>query len=337
MVYANDFAPCDGKLRVYFVGHSEKVNKADAFVICYEKEIYLIDGGHTDTYHGIEFLLGIRKEYLKKRRDLVYDTDCKLRINVIVSHFHVDHVDALLESISTNSFIDFADVYIPEKGNMPEEYMAVTRNCDKKYREPFMKAVEKHHPRAIVKEIGYGEENAFSIECGDMEIDFYPFPFDPCGQDYISYMCEIYSTLVFSDASTAGVKAKASTFALNAGSLWVRFKLGDNTFLFTGDTMKRFEDCENEAVDIMMKTYSERIGKVTVLKYVHHGYARDTSAKHMLALDPSYILLTTQIATAGDALLAIAPDAEEKIINCGLQTVLFECDKDSDTEVKYIL
>ncbi len=336
MVFANDFAPCDGKLRVYSVGHAEKVKKADAFVICYGKDVYLIDGGHTDTYHGLSFLLGIRKKYLKKHKELLHDIDCKLRINLIVSHFHVDHVEALISNIAVNAFIDIADVYLPEHGRIPKEYLNYTKDSEAKYRPYLMKILEDLHPRAIVTTVGFGEENVIEIPNGDLSVTFYPFPFDPFSESYLKYMCDIYAKLALSENGIADTRTKASTYALNAGSMWVSFRLGENTFLFTGDTMKRLESCDGEALDIMLRTYRDRIGNVTVLKYVHHGFARDAAAPLMLSMSPRYVVMTTQIATAEQAMRALSPDTDIKFVNSGLQTVLFECDKDSGTELTYI-
>jgi len=336
MIFANDFAPCDGKLRVYSVGHTEKVGKADAFVICYEKDVYLVDGGHTDTFHGLNFLLRLRKRYLKKKKELVRNTDCKLRVNLIVSHFHVDHVEAIVSNIGVNAYIDFADVYIPEEQRLPKEYLELTRNSEKIYRPPLLKIIEELHPRAFVNTVRYGEENVTELSSGDLSITLYPFPFDPASESYVKYMCDIYAGAALAENGVADTRTKSSTYALNAGSLWVCFKLGENSFLFTGDTMKRLPDCDGEALDIMMRAYKDKIGRVTMLKYVHHGYARDSAAPLMLEFDPEYILITTQTATAEAAVRAVCPDTKVKFVNSSLQTVLFECDKDSGTELTYI-
>lgn len=336
MIYANDFAPCDGKLKVFSVGHNENVQKADAFVICYDKDVYLIDGGHVNTYHGLEFLLTLRRSYLKGKTDLLRDIDCKLRINLIVSHFHVDHAAALSESICANAFIDVADVYVPEEGRMPREYLELTDDSERKFRYPLLKVLENLHPRALVNNIRYGEENVTELSHGDLSITIYPFPFDPCKESYVKYMCDLYATLYKDEnGNLPDMRPKSSTYTLNAGSLWVRFKLGENVFLFTGDTMKRIKDCDGEALDIMMKAYKEKIGKVTVLKYVHHGHARGTAAAQMLSFEPEYILLTTQVATADKTIRDHFPESEVKFVNSGLETVLFECDKDSGVTLSY--
>lgn len=336
MIYANDFAPCDGRLRVFSVGHAEHVQKADAFVICYDKEIYLIDGGHANTYHGLEFLLSLRKKYLKGKKDLIRDIDCKLRINLIISHFHVDHVAATVDSITTSAFIDVADVYVPEECMIPREYLEFSDGNDQKYRYPLMKVLEELHPRSLVNNVRYSEDSVIELSHGDLEVTIYPFPFDPCKESYLKFMCDLYATLNKDEnGNLPDTRPKFMTYALNAGSMWVRFKLGENSFLFTGDTMKRIVECDGEGLDIMMKTYKERIGKVTVLKYVHHGHARGAAAGQMLSFDPEYILLTTQIATADQTIKNRFPESEARIVNSGLETVLFECDKDTGVTLSY--
>ena len=80
----------------------------------------------------------------------------------------------------------------------------------------------------------------------------------------------------------------------------------------------------------------EDIGDIDVLKYVHHGFARDAAAEDMLSFNSKYILLSTQLATAKEAMLAIEPDTRSEILNCGLDTYKFAVNDDGELKVRLI-
>ena len=107
----------------------------------------------------------------------------------------------------------------------------------------------------------------------------------------------------------------------------VHIRLGENSFLITGDTMKKFDDNNVEAVDEMLTLYAEEYSPVTVLKYVHHGHARQTSADCMLALKPQNLIFTAYEPNCVGYMMKKYPDITERVnfyINNN-QAIVFEC------------
>lgn len=331
MIYANFFAPMDGKLRVYSVSHGKHITKSDCFVISYGHELYLIDGGISGSFHALDFLLDLRKSYLGNRKDLYLDSDCKLRINLFISHFHNDHVEALIESVLVSPYLDFGDVYYPEECGTDKKYNKLARNGDIIYRPAILKLLKQLHPNHKTNMIPFGSENVLSFNTNtglteEVKFTVCPLPFDPGTHDYLEFMIDSYGD------ENGRIERNASTYTLNAASLWVHAKLGKVSFLFTGDTMKRRDDLPNEANDFMIAAYRDLLGDTTVVKYIHHGYIRDTGAKAMMSFDPEYILVTTQHATAEAAIRAIDPDTKIKFVNSALESIKFVCDADGNIE-----
>lgn len=332
-MYVNDFMPLDAGLRVWAVGHSEDIKKADCFVITYGNEVYLIDGGIHGSYHAIKFLLDFRRKLTNKNLAMAIDSDWKLKLNLVISHFHNDHVEALIESILTSPYLEFGNVYVPDICGVPEHFNEIAKNGDRYYRTKIYELLDKYHPNHKVHVIPFGKENVLRFKSStglDKEVDFtvYPLPFDPGEPDYLEFMIESYKK--------DGVRMDfhAYTYTLNAASIWLKAEFAGRSFLFTGDTMKRMTDLSNEALDFMLEAYRDEVYGVDVLKYIHHGFARDAAARDMLSLDPKYILLSTQLATAKEAMLAIDPDTKAEIINCCFNTYKFIVNDVGDLKVK---
>ena len=334
-MYLNDNMPLDAGLRVWAVGHSEDIKKADCFVLTYGNEVYLIDGGIHGSYHAIKFLLDFRRRLTNKNLAMAIDSACKLKINLVVSHFHNDHVEALIESILPSPYLDIDNVYLPDVCGVPEEFNKIAKNGDRYYRNKIYEQLDKYHPNHKVHIIPFGKENVLRFKSNTglaKEVNFtiYPLPFDPGEADYLEFMIESYKK--------DGVRMDyhAYTYALNAASIWLKAEFAGRSFLFTGDTMKRSTELHNEALDFMLEAYRDEVYGVDVLKYIHHGFARDAAAEDMLSLDSKYILLSTQLATAKEAMLAIDPDTKSEILNCGLDTYKFVVTDDGELKVRLI-
>ena len=83
---ANDFAARDGILRVHLIGHGEEPPKSDAFLLEYNGSFTLIDGGLSGCPASLEYLLNIRRKLLSEHSARQEDTNCRLRIRVMISH-----------------------------------------------------------------------------------------------------------------------------------------------------------------------------------------------------------------------------------------------------------
>ena len=62
--YANDFVTRDGNLKIYLLSNHSAVQKNDAFIIEYEGEILVVDGGMNGINETQKKLLELRKKYL---------------------------------------------------------------------------------------------------------------------------------------------------------------------------------------------------------------------------------------------------------------------------------
>ena len=92
------------------------------------------------------------------------------------------------------------------------------------------------------------------------------------------------------------------------------------------DTVKKNKSVGYEMVEEMIDAYASVLGQVDVVKYIHHGYKRNAAAAAMMSFDPRYVVVTAEIATGNDVIRERYPDSDVKLINCGLQTYVFESD-----------
>ena len=188
---------------------------------------------------------------------------------------------------------------------------------DTKLRPPFYKNLEKYCKNARVTDIPFGKENAIFYENGDLRVDIYPPVADGGVGERLQLIIDRYYDGVLAP--------QIPVAAVNACSMWIRVKLGEHSFLFTGDTIKRCADAY-EALDEMTDAYADAIGHVTVLKFPHHGFKRDEGIADMLRFTPDYMVMTCEHATAPARIEKDFPSCTSKIVNCGNETYIFETD-----------
>ena len=119
---ANIFACKDGILRVHMIAHEEDVKKSDAFLLEYNGVCILIDGGLGVSGATLRYLLDIRRAMLSEHAELLDDISCRLRIHVMVSHFHNDHVAALYTGIFCSPDIEVETLYLPPDSELHASY-----------------------------------------------------------------------------------------------------------------------------------------------------------------------------------------------------------------------
>ncbi len=323
MKYINSIMEKDNTLRLYSVSHMHQFKKADCFVLTYNGEIWIVDGGPAGSTHALGFLLELRRSLLnKKEKHLFFDTELKLRINIFVSHFHSDHVEALIESVIPSPYIDVERVICAEPCISDCEFTKGLSNGDVFYREQMYAKLKSHHPRHTVTEIPFGKENTLRFSTltdseNEAEFTVYPLPFSPAREDYLCRMLDFYSE------NGERLTKNSYIYVLNAASLWLHVRHGKNTFLLTGDSMKRRDDINDESLDIMYREYGEEIGELSVLKYVHHGYKRDPAAPIMASFKPKHLIDTCELATGGQKVKELFPDSEINCLNTALCGKLF--------------
>lgn len=319
-MYVNELAQREGLLRVHLIGHGEEPSKSDAFLLEYNGSFVLIDGGMVDCPISLDYLMEIRRTLLADHPELLEDSACRLRIRVMISHCHRDHVGALCSHVFPSPYIEIEELYMPPDSCLDEKYGL---SGDLKYRPQLAEARRAYQPAARVIDVLFGAENRMTL----------PMVSDDAAAPVIT-ICPPWKNSA--DPERIAVLTRAlkggeenpniATLVANNNSMWIHVRHGGNTFLFTGDTVKKKKPMGYEMIEEMIRVYADVLGQVDVVKYVHHGYKRDAAAGVMLSLSPKYVVLTTVVATAAAAIHEQEPDHKVKLLNCGVQTYVFLSD-----------
>ena len=328
---ANQFAEKTPRLTLHCISHKTLRNhKADAFVFEYCGELYLIDGGIYEATYVFDYLLAIRKRFLRDHAALVDDPSCKLRVNWIISHYHSDHVGAVIEKMIPNPFFELGDVYSPPDSEIAEIYQMKDRDGDYNMRPLLKAALSKlTAPAYTVHDIGFGVENRFTVSTQsgigrEVKFTFLPPPFDFGEKWYMDYTVDLYQT------KTGGLERLPVT-TVNSASVWVLAEFAGKKILFTGDTTKREKHMYSEGLDFMMEAYADEIGKLDVLKYVHHGYARNHALPAMMSFAPEILLVSKTDSPIPELVEKRYPDTSTKVMNVADETLVITCGYDEVT------
>ena len=314
-MYANDFAVRDGVLRVHLIGHGEEPPKSDAFLLEYNGAYVLIDGGLIDCDASLKYLLKIRRALLGE----CADSDCRLKIRVMISHCHRDHVGALVSHVFPSPLIEVEEIYMPPDAQLDERFGI---SGDVIYRPGLQQAIETYQPEARVIDLAFGTENRMTIPMTDDAdapvITLCPPWCNSGSPERVSLLC---NALKHGEENP-----NISTLVTNNNSVWVHVRHGKRTFLFTGDTVKKKKPMGYEMPEEMIAAYADVLGQVDVVKFVHHGYKRDAAVDAMMSLSPRYVFVTTCLATADQLLHEKYPESDVKTLNCGIDTYIFQSD-----------
>lgn len=322
-MFANAFAKKDGILRVHLIGHGDP-QKSDSFVWMYNGACYLIDGGIDTADDSLRYLMALRRELLADHPELIEDTSCKLKITAMASHCHIDHIGALFAHIFPSPFIEVDAFYIPPASKMDERYYRQDTNGDVKYRPLLEAALQAYQPQAKVITHEFGAENRFSFRMiaedeASPEITVCPAYLDYGIGEKMAHLVDIYCDGDHDDR-------KIAILAVNNCSDWFHVRHGHRTFLFTGDTTKKLPTPTVEMAGEMTDVYLPILGQVDVVKYVHHGYARDAAAPDMMRFDPQYVVISADIGTGDKVIRRLFPDSPVKLIRSGSKTHVVETD-----------
>ena len=321
---ANDFAARDGILRVHLIGHGEEPPKSDAFLLEYNGSFTLIDGGLSGCPASLEYLLNIRRKLLSDHSARQEDTNCRLRIRVMISHCHRDHLGALVTHVFPSPFIEVEELYLPPDGGLDEKYGL---SGDIQYRPGLHEAREKYQPNARVIDVAFGAENRLVVP---MTADAGAPVITLCPPWMNSALPE--RVKLIGDALKPGEEnPQLATMVTNNNSVWMHVRHGKRTFLFTGDTVKKKKPMGYEMPEEMIAAYADVLGQVDVVKFLHHGYKRNGAVDTVMSLSPRYVFVTTCLATADSLLHERYPDCDIKTLNCGVTTYIFESDGETLT------
>lgn len=327
--YVNQFAPRDGKLYVYCLHHEETIFKADSYVFVLDGGVWLLDGGMKNSYVTRDFLAELRREWLAFGG---LDESCglKFKIDWFVSHFHIDHVSATIDTLLPDSRFEFGNMYLPPITALDPIYYAHEGshgNGDEKYRPRLRKALEKYGTgNENIVQLEFGMQNIMDIydESGKLHMTVYPPIVDGGLGEPLEYNINEYWG---GDRTYKGIP----TVVVNSNSNWLRLKFGKHSFLFTGDTMKREAYLDLESTNEMVKAYHDIIGNVDVIKHVHHGYRRDDAASLMMSFEPKHVIFSCREEGASATYHREYPNSPVKLHNCAAEDVVFESDGETLT------
>ncbi len=327
-IYANKFAPGDGKLKVYCLHHEDTVFKADAYVFILDGQVWLLDGGMKDSCVTKAFLTDLRREWLTLG-GLPEDCDAPLRMDWFVSHFHVDHVSVTIEQLIPDPRFELGTLYLPPATCLDPAYFpeGSQGNGDAKYRPRLEAALKKYgsgEENIVVSHFGAENIMDFCDQTGKLHLTVYP-PLADAGEGWrLDYNINEYWG---GDRRYKGIP----TVVCNSNSNWLRLRFGNHAFLFTGDSMKREPHLDRESANEMVEAYIDTIGRVDVIKHVHHGYRRDDAAGLMLRFDPKHIIFSCREEGASAYYHRDYPDAPVTLHNCAARDILFETDGETLT------
>lgn len=321
-LYANDFAPRDGILRLHCLSHEEEIVKADSFLLEFNGKLWLIDGGMSGSSVTRDYLDALRVRWLMSAPAGTENDDVRLKLDWFVSHFHVDHAAAMIDMILPSGIVELGTLYLPPDSAYTPRPGGRGLDGDEKYRPLLAEALDKFGTgREKIINIDFGEENIlrFTSAGGDIEFTVYPPPFDGGIGGRLEYMVNNYYGGDYTNKMVP-------VAAVNSCCIWIKVVFREKSFLFTGDLMKRQSDLDNEATDEMVRTYAGDIGKVNLLKFVHHGGNRDAAVPLMMSFGAEHIIMTCKGETASGVIRKLYPQSNVQTHNCALTNIIFSTD-----------
>ena len=285
----NQLVTGENEMRVVFLKRIDK-NKSDAFYILNTTpqglEVFLIDGGRSNK-HCRDELLDLRADILTRAglAEEINKSGHVLEIKVILSHFHGDHVNELLDNIAKISpRIRLTGLYFPAA-------TALTRdgtynndaNDDLLKRYKVLTTVNTFHRKYCPQyEVPFGETMDVPSLLGNIRL--YASPVDWGAGEYVKWMEDYHFV-----AKPQNIHSGMATEVINGNCLWMRVEYAGHSVLFTGDTNKKFENRDDEALDLFIARYGEEL-RSDIVKFPHHGRGRDAACKpckaHLMTSDP---------------------------------------------------
>lgn len=311
VVYLNGFMAVNDSLELYVAGC--EVKKQDGFVFKYKDEIYVHDGGHKSTGEDsvYTYLMNLRSSLLPEGVD-ESDADYKLKITVILSHFHTDHINTYIHDIIPSPYFEINTVYMPKQSVFEHTgYYTNSAYCDPYYyadgaietkgRLRFLNLLNEYSPDTQVIVLDFGEVMQIESDDGQLVFDLFAPSEDWGTPERAQHLLDIYYDSGKSD-STAADFPKA---VVNSNSMWLKVTYSERTMLFTGDVMKRAKNAYSpdspnyaeEPFDVMLSYYAEKCGKdvfdVDIVKFPHHGQVRAEASKGVFEVFTPELVICT--------------------------------------------
>lgn len=288
-IRVNDFAPKDGKLKVFLKKVGEK--KSDGFALSIDGEIYVIDGGKYKDDGMFDFLSALREEWLSNQPDpsLAAESRAKLEIHIIISHPHSDHAYALPKILSDPRF-HVLSLYAPERAYLSKDVEGALPSLtrfENKIDELTGLLREHGHTAQKASYLPFGKTFSVKPKNQKVFITLYTAPYDwslvrDSDKEGLNFLKK-YSSATYLDKPELGI----SNGIANGNSLWVKAVIGKQSLLITGDQRDA-----KEMLDQMIRFYGEEHFRCDILKYPHHG-EKNFSPYMMKVASPKITVITT--------------------------------------------
>lgn len=307
------------KLKLHCIYHGENTEpKSDAFLIEYGEKLILVDGG-LENSGAFDYLMKIRQ---KRIDEYGFNDSYRLPFSQVISHFHRDHVDCIIDNIIPCPLFEITDIWLPPDPDIDPYYNNEGTDRDEIYRPLMKETLDKYYPELKVNNIPFGKSIIEIFGRDDVSVEILPPVADSAFGERFENILSVYNNK----------RSKYIAISVtNSSSIWVLAKKGAKSFLLTGDTTKRKDELY-ETFDEMIDNYGEYIGRPNLLKYTHHGVNRDNALRAHLALKPDYLLLTSEISTVPEAFENSGLELDGEIVNCGLKDIIFETDGETITK-----
>lgn len=313
-------AALDGTLRFFSISHPT-APKSDAFLFALDGEVLLEDGGMAGCTDAIERLRTLREELCPGSR---------LRLVWVLSHFHIDHIQAALESILPDPDLEITEVWLPPKTRNTE---LCPRCGDDKYRAALYEALALHQPQANIHNLRFANEGGepVSFPLGGARVTLLP-PETDWTHDHL--IRDIITEGYYAGQIEGG---RVPTCVTNAASLWTLVEYRGRRILLNGDSMKREWRIPDENWDRMLALWGGTIGTgADLMKWPHHGMKRDPAAPGVHALAPKNILMTTVLATADRVWAEKYPDDPTPFWNSAERDLAAAVTADGEMKIEYV-
>lgn len=307
-VYLNQFMSNDSELELFVA--SGEVKKQDGFVFKYKQEIFIHDGGHKNTGDGsvYDYLCKLRSSLLPDGIS-VENENYKLKITVILSHFHTDHMNTYLHDIIPSPYFEIDTVYMPMQSVF--EHTLFYAVCDPKYysdgvvttkgRLAFLEKLAEYYPETEVVCLDFGEVMQIKSDDGEIIFDIFAPSEDWGTEDRAQKILDLY----YDGGKASNTAVDFPKAVVNSNSMWLKVTYKDRTMLFTGDVMKRAKNAwspdspnyAGEPFDFMLSYYAEKCGSdvfdVDIVKFPHHGQVRAEASKGVFEVfTPALVICT---------------------------------------------
>lgn len=299
----NDLILSSPRLECTFLDNATDARSDATIFVSYGERgarVVVVDGGLA-TARCYNALLSLRKQWLSSLGEEA-DAEMKLRVTLVVTHCHTDHVDELSANVIPGKRFEIDALYLPQESALESTgAYARDRNGDVTRRPQLLNAMARYAPDAPIDLLPFG--STASIELPSGRIDLYA-PLTDMG----SAQGQAYINSVYYPDDTKKRDQDGPLAVINSNSLWVHATLNGRGILLTGDTMKK-RSRDDEPLDRMADAYGALV-RADVVKYPHHGISRLPAAPRVandLLKEGGTVVLTAPGARAqtGGALDAL--------------------------------